>query len=573
MYRFYGNKLFFILLLALAVYAQEQKRIAILNTEDDGEPPMESTDLNHLTVKLREIAGNVLQDRYGIMSSQSIIDKLGKDDARKACKEAKGCLAQLGKKISADYIGQARVGRFGKNLTINVELYNSGNGLQTSVISGDAENISGLLAILNEKAPGMFGKMPGTLSKKDGIRNIKTVEGYKPGPETNYLASITSEPEGAVLNINGVNANDCTKTPCKVVLAEGNIRIIATLDQYEKSDTTILLKQNNQSIKIKLNPNFGILEIKPAYIDGIGKNEQWNLVINGKPFSSLENRLPPDEYEVKLSHRCYEEISFEVGINKGGKRTVFDIAGYKTLKKGGLFLNAKKNGELTSAPVFVNDNQIGETPFNGPVPVCAKIEVGSGREKVEVKLKHNDKVSHTANISDNIFTDPRDGKKYKIAKIGTQIWMAENLNYNANGSKCYDNQESNCQKYGRLYNLSTAKTVCPKSWHLPTKAEWDVLISVAGKNLKSSSGWGNSSKQPGNGDDIYSFSALPGGWADSSGTFSSFGFSGIWWSTSSNYIYSETVFRLIIRYDSDTARWDESKGSKSNFYSVRCLRD
>ena len=572
MYRFCGNKLFFILLLVLAAHAQEQKRLAILNTVDDGKPSLESTDLNHLTVRLREIADSVLQGRYGIMSSQSIIDKLGASGAIDVCKEAKGCLAQIGKKISADYIGQARIGRFGKNLTINVELYNSGNGLQTSVISGDAENLSGLLAVLNEKAPGMFRKMLGTSGKKDGIGNVVVAKDYKFDNEKSYLANITSEPEGAVLNINGVNANDCSKTPCKIVLAEGNVRIIANLDQYEKSDTTILLKQNNQNINIKLNPNFGILEIKPAYIDGIGKNEQWNLVINGKTFSSLENRLPPDEYEVKLSHRCYEEISFEVGINKGGKRTVFDMTGYKTLKKGGLFLNAKKNGELTSAPVFVNDNQVGETPFNGPVPVCAKIEIGNSREKVEVKLKHNDKVSHTANISDNIFPDLRDGKKYKIVKIGTQVWMAENLNYEVKGSKCYDNKPDNCQKYGRLYNWSMAETVCPHGWHLPTKAEWDVLAAtnVAGKNIKSSNGWNwsNSSKRSGNGDDIYGFSALPGGWSDSSGTFSSLGFSGIWWS---NYDVLKNIFRLIIRYDSDAVRWDMS--GKSSLLSVRCLRD
>jgi len=98
--------MFFIFLLFAVAAAwgqeqQEQKRLAILQTVDDGEPPIEITDLRYLTATLREIAGNVLQNRYGIMSEQSIIDKLGKDNAVRACKEAEGCLAQLGRKISA----------------------------------------------------------------------------------------------------------------------------------------------------------------------------------------------------------------------------------------------------------------------------------------------------------------------------------------------------------------------------------------------------------------------------------------------------------------------------------------
>jgi uncharacterized protein (TIGR02145 family) len=184
------------------------------------------------------------------------------------------------------------------------------------------------------------------------------------------------------------------------------------------------------------------------------------------------------------------------------------------------------------------------------------------------------------------FCDARDSKTYKYKLIGSQTWMAENLNYNASGSKCYDNSETNCNTYGRLYNWATAmansasssanpsgvKGVCPIGWHLPSDAEWTTLtdfvgdLSTAGTKLKAVSGWNTGSGYIA-GTDNYGFSALPGG-GYFSGGFVNAGNHGTWWSAESDafYVYSRRIY-----YSSA----DVSRGSydKAYLFSVRCVQD
>ena len=479
-----------------------------------------------------------------------------------------------------DYIAQCSFTElYDSDFIVTFELYNVSTEALIDKFVDKAKNTDGLLAIMQEKIPEGFMKIPGASSRgkavlppvAGGISGLKTADDYEVSGSRYFLASINTEPQGATLSFDGIPNEKCPKTPCKVELAEGSVRIISVLDQYERADTTISIKQNNQNVSIRLKPNFGVLEIKPAYSEGIGKNENWSFTINGKAYSSLENRLSPGKYGVKLNHRCYEDISFDVGINKD-KREIFDIAGHAKPKKGGLTLSAEKDGSPASEPVFVDGVRVGETPFSGSVAVCSEIEIGSEKEKVNVKLQHKQAVKHLHKVQEGkILTDKRDGKKYKIVKIGNQTWMAENLNYDASGSKCYDNQPANCEEYGRLYNWATAKNACPSGWHLPSKVEYETLDkyvgdqNVAGKKLKAKSGW----TKNGNGTDDYGFSALPGGVGYPGGSFDFIGLNGLWWGATE--LNASFAYYRYMYYDiSDMVRYSFSK---SCLFSVRCLQD
>jgi len=138
----------------------QQERIAIINTVDNNDS-IGFSDLAFLTSRLRETAVNVLpKSRYGVMTTESIVAFLGsQENARKVCNEA-SCLAEIGRKVSADYVAQARIGRFNGYLTIGVELYSVKSGVMVGSFTGGSKDVSGLLSIINEKAPDLFKQMP-----------------------------------------------------------------------------------------------------------------------------------------------------------------------------------------------------------------------------------------------------------------------------------------------------------------------------------------------------------------------------------------------------------------------------
>lgn len=135
----------------------------------------------------------------------------------------------------------------------------------------------------------------------------------------------------------------------------------------------------------------------------------------------------------------------------------------------------------------------------------------AGRDTIWANVRSNDANIAKSDevICGNPFRDAREGESgniYNTVAIGTQCWMADNLNYASSGSKCYQDNDNNCRMYGRLYNWNQASSACPAGWKLPTDDEWVTIANAAGTrgtDIKRND-WDNGSNKTG-------FSALPGG--------------------------------------------------------------
>ena len=229
--------------------------------------------------------------------------------------------------------------------------------------------------------------------------------------------------------------------------------------------------------------------------------------------------------------------------------------------------------------------------------------------------------SNEVSISTALTVTDASGNTYPTVTIGTQVWMAENLrttkyrdgsnipvvtdntqwanNWN-NGNPLsqpmmcwYNNDQTTytANKFGALYNwyainpaTNGNKNVCPTGWHVPTDAEWNVLIAnldpsynptatgtqstTAGGKMKSTgtqywlspnTGATNSS----------GWSGLPGGFRRNYGPFNFIGDNGGWWSsTESNS--DDAWFRLLGYFYGSVYR---DYYCKAYGFSVRCLRD
>ncbi len=192
-----------------------------------------------------------------------------------------------------------------------------------------------------------------------------------------------------------------------------------------------------------------------------------------------------------------------------------------------------------------------------------------------------------------------DGNVYHTVKIGTQIWMVENLNVtkyrngdpipnvtdgtqwknSSTGAYCnYDNNAFSAEIYGRIYNwhsVNDSRKIAPEGWHVASDTEWTTLTSflggenVAGGKLKEA-GLGLWQSPNEGATNESGFTALPGGTRYFDGAFDNQnGLLGYWW-TSTQIDGTASWYRYLPWNDGNVHRFGHLFNSG---FSVRCVKD
>ncbi len=444
---------------------------------------------------------------------------------------------------------------------------------------------------LEKYSSGAEMPLSSVVSVSSSSKTIKSSSSVRSSSSTRSSSSVAEQ---------SVNNNTCGNLWCNGMFIEDSYRTSFSTYVGETEIEETIITLDNDNGKLKVDVSFGINPTDGGYNShaGIhflyinGNISDWNgicLVYQ----STLGFGI---ELDVKNENVVTAYDNYKAVVKKSPTMVAVDLP-WSSFKQEGWgvdvrqevvlanvkYVRLKFEGEGTSGTYIIQSmGKLGTCNSSG-VPKSSGSVKSSSSQKIESSSSFGSKPVY------GTLTDLRDGQKYKTVKIGTQTWMAQNLNYKTENSYCYNNSADSCAKYGRLYMWAGAvgklgsevwrsqvqsgsiQGACPNGWHLPTLTEWDTLFiavgdsSTAGTKLKSTSEWGDKD----NSTDAFGFSALPAGSVNEDEIHHSKGSLANFWSSTDYYDYFAYYVTLYRGEDNASIRTD----IKSNAFSVRCLQD
>ena len=246
---------------------------------------------------------------------------------------------------------------------------------------------------------------------------------------------------------------------------------------------------------------------------------------------------------------------------------------------------------------------LAQSTLDGAAVGTWKLADSAGTAVLQVKngpSQQNYTLRYSKRHSDSI-TDSRDGQGYKIVRIGTQWWMAQDLITKPIwcGTTLYDYCLDSLYSWAQAMNLPQScdtslcpidttisyQGVCPAGWHVPTRTEWRTLLhaaslggadSVGARHLKSKTGWtkawwdssGTCGNPDENGDDLFGFGLLGKSSAGFGGACPGSVIVGEWWASGSQTETDGAMFYMTYQ-----AGIKANSNGKNNLFQLRCAKD
>ncbi len=234
--------------------------------------------------------------------------------------------------------------------------------------------------------------------------------------------------------------------------------------------------------------------VKNPWWEFYGENEI-SVGINSNVFSSIipnyEKTLIKMQYPISQAKGYFEGINFSPEANfiispeEGNVDTKFEFDASSTkddhFQNEELFYRWDFDGDGDWDKNWKKGNTLESFVYNSSGLKYPKLQVKNSYEKIgectkEIKVNNNE-------ISYSSFKDPKDGQDYKIIQINGVWWFGENYNFYTKNSRYPKNDSLKNHSYGRLYDWHDASKICPEGWRIPSKEDWENMISYLENNI------------------------------------------------------------------------------------------